>query len=211
MTEKLKFKFKNCEKIHKNYSQAMQDLFILSMLNGKQNGTYLEIGAYDGINISNTYLLEKEFNWSGVSIDINDVSESFKNRTSKLLIKDALSINYKELLDKNSFPKEIDYLQLDIEPAINTLNCLKLIPFDEYKFAVITFETENYYASDEIKQESREYLKSKGYQLVVGNVCNIGNDPFEDWWVHPDLVSKDIIDLIKNDENLTPDKILYVS
>ena len=36
----------------------MQDIFVLSMLNGKKNGVYVEIGADQPRVISNTYLLE---------------------------------------------------------------------------------------------------------------------------------------------------------
>ena len=66
----LKHKFTGSEQIHKNYSQANQDMFVLMMLDGKRNGTFLEIGAHEPINISNTYLLEKDFDWNGISIDI---------------------------------------------------------------------------------------------------------------------------------------------
>jgi len=207
----LKIKFNNCETIEENYSQAYQDMFILTMLNGKKNGTFVEIGASDGKSISNTYLLEKKFNWSGISVDINNISESFKNhsRKSTLIIQDALTIDYEKLFIDNLLPKSIDYLQLDIEPASNTLKCLQKIPFDKYKFSVITYETEVYYASKQIRDDSRKILKNHGYELIIGNICNLGNDPFEDWYVHPDLVSKDIINQIKNseDSNLTPDKI----
>ena len=57
--EVLKSKFNRANEINENNSQAYQDMFILSMLDGKENGTYLEIGAYDGKDLSNTYLLEK--------------------------------------------------------------------------------------------------------------------------------------------------------
>lgn len=212
LSDKLKFKFNNYETIENNFSQAYQDIFVLTMLNGKRNGTFVEVGAYHAQNISNTYLLEKKFDWNGVSIDINNISRSFSEhqRKSKLIIQDALKINYEQLFLDNQLPNEIDYLQLDIEPAINTLNCLKRIPLNKYKFSVITYETEFFYSSKQIRDESRTILKDHGYELVVGNVCNIGRDPFEDWYVHPDLVSKDIIKLIKNseDSNLTPDRIL---
>ena len=54
----------------KSFSQAGQDKFVLKMLNNKKNGKYIEIGAFDPIKISNTYILEKEYNWSGFSLDI---------------------------------------------------------------------------------------------------------------------------------------------
>ena len=55
-------------------SEAGQDLFVLAMLNNKQNGTFLEIGAQHPVYYSNTWLLETQYQWSGVSIDREDCS-----------------------------------------------------------------------------------------------------------------------------------------
>lgn len=56
-------------------SQAGQDLFVVSMLQGKKNGTFLEIGSADLKLGNNTYLLEKTFGWSGYGIDLVDIHE----------------------------------------------------------------------------------------------------------------------------------------
>ena len=50
----------------KSESQLRQDLFVLSTLNFKRNGYFVEFGATDGIGLSNSYLLEKEFSWNGI-------------------------------------------------------------------------------------------------------------------------------------------------
>lgn len=203
----LKFKFIDSEFIEHNYSQAYQDMFVLSVLNGKKDGTFLEIGAYDPYNLSNTYLLEKNYNWRGVSIDINPTNNvEFQNRkNTKLIVNDALKINYSDLITDNNLPSRIDYLQIDIEPQKQTLECLKLIPLDKFRFSVITFETDFYdpevnkEESLKNRDESRQILKSHGYELIVGNVCNVStNDPFEDWYVDSTFFSSDIIKKFKN-------------
>lgn len=195
---KLKFKFDYSDQIDRNFSQVMQDMFILTMLNGKKSGTYLEIGSGHGFNGSNTALLDTKFGWNGISIDYNtNYIDSFKDRNSIHLVKDALSIDYSELLLKNNLPKNIDYLQLDCDPNDVTYNSLLKIPFDEYKFAVITYEHDSYVKNNNYRDLSREYLISKGYELVVDNVAPDRLCSFEDWWVHPDLVSRDIIDKFK--------------
>ena len=51
-------------------SQAGQELFVIAMTQGRQHGTWLEIGCGDPIRSNNTYLLEKRFGWSGISIDM---------------------------------------------------------------------------------------------------------------------------------------------
>ena len=52
--------------LRKSRSQLRQDLFVLSQLNFKTNGFFVEFGATNGITLSNTYLLETEFGWSGI-------------------------------------------------------------------------------------------------------------------------------------------------
>jgi FkbM family methyltransferase len=47
-------------------AQLRQDLFVLSQLRFKSNGYFVEFGATNGIDLSNTYLLEKEFGWTGI-------------------------------------------------------------------------------------------------------------------------------------------------
>lgn len=205
--ENLLFKFEGAESIEINYSQSYQDMFVLSVLNGKTSGTYLEIGAYEGIFISNTYLLEKKFGWTGLSIDIEESSAgSFRNvgRNNEILIQNALEIDYLDLLTKRNFPNRIDYLQLDIEPQLNTLECLKKMPFDKFKFSVITYETDYYdpsvsrEESHKVREESRRILESHGYELLVGNVCNIStNDPFEDWYVDPTVIDPKILEMFR--------------
>jgi FkbM family methyltransferase len=52
-----------------SYSQLNQDINVLKFYNNKKDGYFVEIGASDGINLSNTYLLEKEYNWKGICIE----------------------------------------------------------------------------------------------------------------------------------------------
>jgi FkbM family methyltransferase len=49
-----------------SHSQLFQDLFVIYLLGMKREGKYLEFGATNGIELSNSLLLEKEFGWSGV-------------------------------------------------------------------------------------------------------------------------------------------------
>jgi FkbM family methyltransferase len=47
-------------------SQLFQDLFVLHQLKQKGGGYFVEFGAADGITISNTFLLEKRYGWTGI-------------------------------------------------------------------------------------------------------------------------------------------------
>jgi len=59
------------------YSQSGQDAFVISYFNNKKNGVFIDIGAADGIKLSNTYYLEKELNWTGICFEPNPIT--FKN------------------------------------------------------------------------------------------------------------------------------------
>ena len=61
-------------------SQFYQDVFVLAMLQGKTNGTFLDIGAGHPYFMSNTYLLEKQFNWSGICIDCVDETQNSQSQ-----------------------------------------------------------------------------------------------------------------------------------
>lgn len=54
----------------KSYSQLQQDLWALSEAGGKTDGFFVEVGACDGVGLSNTYLLEQT-GWSGILAEPN--------------------------------------------------------------------------------------------------------------------------------------------
>lgn len=52
--------------LRRSRAQFRQDLFVLSELQFKRSGFFVEFGATDGVNLSNTYLLERGFSWRGI-------------------------------------------------------------------------------------------------------------------------------------------------
>jgi hypothetical protein len=206
--EHLRIKFPGSSDIVQNYSQCYQDMFVLTMLNGKREGKFLEIGCADPYYGNNTALLEKQFGWTGISIDYdqNFINAFNEQRISKTICKDATKIDYANILEG-----DYDYLQLDCDPALITYQTLLKIPFETHRFAVITFEHDHY--NDEhsqIRDKSRKYLQSQGYKLVVANIAPDNYNPYEDWWVHPSLVSRDMINKMidTSDEPKRPDNYM---
>ncbi len=209
--ERLRKKFLGAENIKENYSQSMQDLFVLTMLNGKKNGVYVEIGGDQPISISNTYLLEKEFGWMGVSFELDGDKVSYFNtiRDNKCICADATVYDYKFLFEERNYPKQIDYLQLDIDPAEGTLAALKVLPLDDYRFSVITYETDVYSSGADIQDEEISILESLGYQLVSKNVKCEGN-PYEDWWIDPAIVSEETWKLYKTRIGMESNEVILL-
>lgn len=198
---KLRYKFPGSENITRSYAQVYQDMFILSMLNGKRGGKYLEIGSAKPWLGNNTALLETEFDWVGVGLEYKQefVEEYNKDRKNKVMLADATKVNYKKILKELSPDGIVDYLQLDCEPSKTTFDILLMIPFEQFKFGVITYEHDHYVdITRSYRFKSRKYLESMGYELVVSDVSPDGVSTFEDWWVHPELVSREIIEKMKD-------------
>ena len=52
--------------LSRSHSQILQDLWVLHMLKEKRNGFFVEFGACDGMELSNTLLLERDYCWTGI-------------------------------------------------------------------------------------------------------------------------------------------------
>lgn len=196
-----------------SHGQAYQESFVMSMLDYKKNGFYVEIGGYDSQSLSNTYVLESEYNWRGFSLEIDKAKANkyAAERINTCIAANAITFDYAKAFKEFDAPKQIDYLQLDIEPAPNTLACLYKIPMN-YRYSVITFEHDLYADPQKhsvVKNSAREYLQGFGYKLVVSNVYAFKNNPspFEDWYVDPLVIDKSVYSQFIS-ENIRP-QILF--
>ena len=68
------------------HSQIGQDTWVNSILKGKKNGFFVELGACDGRHYSNSLFFEECLGWDGICIEPNDIYfEKLKvNRKCKL-------------------------------------------------------------------------------------------------------------------------------
>ena len=187
------------------FGQAEQDKFVLHVLKQKRKGTFLEIGSNHPIEINNTYILEKQYEWKGIMVEYNP---SFlplyqEHRPNSIhVINNATHVNYRGLFESNSFPTNIDYLQIDLEAnngsTIQTLELLDSQFFDKYTFATVTFEHDIYHTNyGNTREKSRAIFKKRGYVCVFEDVNNMGVNPYEDWYVHPSLVDMSYIHELK--------------
>ena len=99
----------------------------------------------------------------------------------------------------------------------STLDVLEIFDssiFNKYKFATVTFE-HDIYTGDwfDTKNISRKIFEKNGYVLVFPDIKVYFEDkycPFEDWYVHPDLVDMDYINKIKRTESLFHENIVEI-
>ena len=192
--------------------QLLQDKFVLNVLQEKKNGYFLEIGSNHPEEINNSYLLEKEYSWKGIMVEYDSrwLDLYKKNRPNSIhIINDARKVNYKNILEENNYPNNLDYLQLDIEAnngsTLETLIKLDKEILDTYTFAVVTFEHDIYHTNYmNTRDESRKIFEKRNYIRVFGDVCcAITGRPFEDWYIHPALVNSNLVSNLinKNKQN----------
>ena len=198
--EQLRYQFKNIDLVnHQNFSQCYQDMFVLSMLDGKPYGTFCEIGAGHPVISNNTALLESRFAWNGIGFEIKEHEADLYNehRKAPIALGDATTADFDVLFEEVKLGPTFDYLQVDCEPSRVTFDSMLKINLDKYKFAVITFEHDKYNDGDSVQNESRQYLQDRGYVLIADDISVDDQHPFEDWWAHPDLVDGNIIAAMK--------------
>ena len=121
--------YNKCELLNfkKNiYSQSGEDGIIeeiFKRLKNKINKTCVEFGAWDGIHLSNTYNLIKNHNFKSILIegDKKKFKELINNVPDKNIIKINKFIEFSgknkldNLLKKFNFPKNFDFLSIDID------------------------------------------------------------------------------------------------
>lgn len=194
------------------YSQSEQDKWVIKTLDNKRNGFFLDIGAYDGIQTSNTYTLETELGWSGICIEANPIvfNALLRNRKAKCLHVAILDYNgecefgtdainkppftiipcdtLENILETNNAPTEIDYLSIDIEGC--EYLAFKNFPFDKWKIKLMTVEHNSYLDGTNKQEELFELLSKKGFIRAVKDAVCLDtnplyfNKPYEDWYIN---------------------------
>ncbi len=202
--------------------QAQADAFVLNCTSFKKDGYFLELGSRHPKENNNSYILEKSFGWRGVMVDRENTykQEYISQRPNSIgIINDATKIDYNKVFRDNNFPYDLDFLQLDLEVRDNTAlqTFLKIDEelLDEYKFATITMEHDIYTGlrnAAKTRNKSRQILKARGYCLVFEDILDPPSKelmPYEDWWVHPDLVDMNYIKQLQ-EKNKHKYKKIYV-
>jgi FkbM family methyltransferase len=74
------------------YSQYEQDRYVYeNFFKDKKNGIFVDIGAHDGISLSNTYFFEKQMGWQGICIEpLPEIFERLKTNRNCLCIQGCI-------------------------------------------------------------------------------------------------------------------------
>lgn len=183
-----------------------QDIFAYKLCG--DDGFYWDIGcnepcACKGDWGNNTYSLEKNHGWKGLLFDIR---EHYANEqwglegrpNSKFFPIDATSDEFVEVVKRETKTDYVDFISMDIDDN-GTLLVLENIIKTDIPFKAMTLEHNNN-IGEKCKEESRTFLRSKGYVTLFSDVKFYprSSEPgesgiFEDWWVHPSYFDEEIL------------------
>jgi hypothetical protein len=158
------------------YSQAGQDVWVLQKIGNK--GFFVDIGAHDGVESSNTYALEKA-GWSGICVEPNEAA------VNKYTVRRRWEVMYAgrgKVIP--GMPAIVDYLSIDVDGEDEQV--LKEFPFDKVYVRLITIEHNQYLEGFERQQRIYEYLSKQGFLRTNKDVKCLDPNYFgliyEDWY-----------------------------
>jgi len=193
------------------HSWEQQDEFIINLFEQKIDGFFLEISCLHPYIGSNSYTLEKFYNWKGIGFDILDIEGMYQwsqHRTSKFVQMDVTTNAFRDFI-KETIPSDfvVDYISLDVDAGPNNyaFDTLKLLVEAGINFKAMTFEHESYHRGDSLKQPSRDLLRSLGYVTLFDDVTlprdvrsyahvEETTNGFEDWWINPKYFDPKVLD-----------------
>ena len=155
-----------------------QDEWVHSIVGNQTLGTFLDVGCSDWREINNTLFFERNYEWRGIGIDVDDAHRAgwIQNRQSRFLCCDATTLDYATL----NLPPIVDYLSVDLEPPTLSLVALERILASGLRFRLITYETDAY-REPTTREPSRRMLTEAGYTLAK-------EGKQDDFYTHPELL-----------------------
>jgi FkbM family methyltransferase len=180
------------------YSEVGQDEWVHSL--HQTPGFFVDVGAFDGVEYSNSYALE-HLGWSGLCVEPE--SDAFGRcqaaRSCEVVcaaasdydgripfdgavvgrghyVAEARTLN--GMLEEVNAP-QVDYLSIDVEG--HELAVLAGIDLQRWNVQLLTVEHNLYRDGPAHKDAIHAYLTERGYERVREDVlCVYG--PYEDWW-----------------------------
>lgn len=175
------------------HSQVGQDRFVDALLNGKRNGYFLDIGAYDGVRYSNTLFFEEERGWTGICVEPNPAVfvELMRNRPKARTIQACITqrdgavdytINSKlpmyNGVTAHYHPKHLERIKHDARGNVSTNVSVPGVTLNRLLWALSVDEID--YCSLDTEGGELEILQSinfNKYRIGVFTVENNYNDP----------------------------------
>lgn len=179
-------------------SQLNQDVKCIEYHKYKRNGYFVDIGAYDGVDLSNTFMLETVYDWKGICVEpeSNNFKQCEINRPNSICVNKCIyDFNGKVPFDES---KKHDMLYgicdednktctkecitftklLDDNNAPNIIDFLsldtegselKILQSLDHDKYTIKYLTVEHNNIDQYQKQIQDFLKSKGYEYLETN------------------------------------------
>jgi FkbM family methyltransferase len=200
-------------------SQIGQDKWVTEVVfPGKREGFFVDIGAYDGITISNTYVLEKRLGWRGICIEAGLVFQELqRNRAcaceNVCLAGEPGPVRFSlrnwesgitSFLDKpgRQGPAEREMQAETLVSVLKRNHAPSVIDYcsldtegSEYEI-LRTFPFEDYvFRSMTIEHNNATEVQSSLRRLLSSQGYNLFMQVgIEDWWLHESMLSSVTVD-----------------
>jgi FkbM family methyltransferase len=169
------------------FSQAGQDKFINnSYFRSMNNGFFVEIGAYNGIDGSNCYFFEKFLNWSGIAIEPSPTQflALQKNRKckciNKAVAKKSEKIEFIDVIEgytqmsginNSSYQKTLEIIKKDLRTVLDK-KIIEAATFSE----IVEYNYLIDYLSIDVEGGEMDILESIDFDLYKIKVLSIENN-----------------------------------
>jgi hypothetical protein len=191
-----------------------QDEFAWILLHNIKDGYFLDVACQHPIEASNTYVFEKELEWTGLAFDwVTSTSwtgpfnwEQHRPNTTFINMDIRTPEFTQKLLEIIPSNKIVDYVSLDVDteiPNVGHVNmgwfALSRLINGGIRFKVMTLEHEFYSQGERVRLPSRLLLEALGYRRLFSDVSHKNKDNgqldcSEDWWINPKYFPQNIFD-----------------
>jgi FkbM family methyltransferase len=169
------------------FSQAGQDKFVNdSYFRSMNNGFFVEIGAYNGIDGSNCYFFEKFLNWSGIAIEPSPtqflalqknrkckcVNKAVAKKSEKIEFIDVVK-GYTQMsgINNSSYQKTLEIIKKDLRTVLDK-KIIEAATFSE----IVEYNYLIDYLSIDVEGGEMDILESIDFDLYKIKVLSIENN-----------------------------------
>ena len=185
---------------HQFYSQYQQDQYVYeNFFKGKRNGIFIDIGAHDGVTLSNTYFFEKFMGWTGICIEpIPSVYNRLKTNRNCLCIQGCIFERREEVpflmitgwaemlsgLIENYDPQHIKRIQWEIDLNGGQSEIIKVKCYNITELLLDNHILHVDYLSIDTEGGELEILKSIDFARINIDIIEVENNyhgPFKEF------------------------------
>jgi FkbM family methyltransferase len=149
-------------------SQLGQDRIVDEYLRGKRNGVFVDIGAYDGVTFSNTLMLEREREWTGICIEpLPDICAELQKNRRCICVQACIG---------NREEREVEFLAVQSNAARTRMLSGVLSEYDPRHLARVDDELNEFGGSKSVIRVPMRHLHAVLHEHCIGNVDYLSVD-----------------------------------